>query len=149
MGLPVIRRVALLYADVVAEGTLSRIVEAVQSARDAVHVGVGRIGRAAMAAHGVALPDRALQSAATADAVIVAVGEQHAETSAAIVGLRERLGFTRRYAEGELARMWLQERGTRGCFLVGKLPAGLSAVALALEYALGDVDAADALRAIA
>jgi hypothetical protein len=146
MSIPVIRRVALLYADEGAQAALPRIKAAVQSARDVVHVVVGRIGAAALAAHGVPLPGRALHAAASADAVLVAIGEPHASTAAAVVGLREQLGFTRRFAENELARMWLSESGLRGCFTVGLLPAGFAAVALALEYVLGDPEAADALR---
>jgi hypothetical protein len=146
MSIPVIRRVALLYADEGARAALPRIKAAVQSARDVVHVVVERIGAAALAAHGVPLPGRTLHAAASADAVLIAIGEPHASTSAAAVGLREELGFTRRFAENELARMWLSESGLRGCFTVGLLPAGLAAVALAHEYVLLDVEAADALR---
>jgi hypothetical protein len=146
MSIPIIRRVALLYADETAQAAVPRIKAAVQSARDVVHVVVGRIGAAALAAHGVPLPGRALQAAASADAALVAIGEPHGTTAAAVVGLREELGFTRRFAENELARMWLSESGLRGCFTVGLLPAGLAAVALALEYVLGDPEAADALR---
>jgi hypothetical protein len=146
MSIPVIRRVALLYGDDTAQAAVPRIKAAVQTARDVVHVVVGRIGAAALAAHGVPLPGRALHAAASADAVLVAISEPHASTAAAVVGLREELGFTRRFAENELARMWLSESGLRGCFTVGLLPAGLAAVALALEYVLGDPAAADALR---
>ncbi|BDE04970.1 hypothetical protein WPS_02460 [Vulcanimicrobium alpinum] len=105
-----------------------------------------RIGALALAAHGAVLPDRALQAAASADAVLVAIGAQHRETTAALAAIREQLGFTRRPADAGGARMWLNAAGTRGCFIVGTLPAGLTAVALALEYAFGDRDGANALR---
>ena len=141
------RSVALLYADATASRDVTRIEDAIRASHTAARVQTARVGLAALTAFETALPDRALALAASADAVLVAVGEHHAATSAAIVGLREELGFVRRFAESELARMWLTERGTRGCFVVGRLPAGLTAVALALEFVFGDGVAAETLRA--
>src|SRR5260370_14436449 len=95
MSIPVVRRVALLYADDGAQAALPRIKAAVQSARDVVHVVVARIGAAALTAHGVPLPGRALHAAASADAGLVAIGGPHASKAAPVVGLPEEVRFPR------------------------------------------------------
>lgn len=146
MSLTEVHRVALLIADDAASACASRIVDALRSGRDRVQIVTHRIGALALAAHGAVLPDRALQAAASADAVLVAIGAQHRGTAAALASICEQLGFTRG-VEGDAARMWLNAAGTRGCFLVDALPSGFAAVALALEHAFGDRDGANALRA--
>lgn len=68
-------------------------------------------------------------------------------TSAALIALRERAGFTWRLAEPEFARVWFSPNGERSLYVLGELPGAFGALALALELGCGDFAAAQRVRA--
>jgi hypothetical protein len=80
------------------------------------------------------------------EVVLFVAPTRDARTNAALIALRERSGFTERFHEPEFARVWFTPNGRRSLFVLGKLPGGFAALALALEVGCRDPDGARRLR---
>jgi hypothetical protein len=89
---------------------------------------------------------RSVAAALWSDVVLFLAPARDARTNAGLIALRERSGFTQRFPEPELARVWITPNGRRSLYVLGALPGALGALALALEFGCGDPDGAQQLR---
>jgi hypothetical protein len=89
---------------------------------------------------------RSVAAALWSDVVLFHVPARDARTSAALIALRERSGFTERFHEPELARAWFTRNGRRSLYVLGAPPGAYGTLALALEVGCCDPDAARRLR---
>jgi len=92
---------------------------------------------------------RGVAAALWSEVVLFFAPDRDARANAALIALRERSGFTERFAEPRFARAWLTPNGRRSLYVLGALPGAYGALALALEYGCGDPDAAQAMRRLA
>lgn len=67
-------------------------------------------------------------------------------TSAGLIALRERAGFTWRFGEPEYARVWFSRDHKRSLYVLGEMPGALGALALALDLGCADPVAAQLMR---
>lgn len=89
---------------------------------------------------------RSVAAALWSEVVLFVAPARDARTSAALIALRERSGFTERFHEPEFARVWFTPNGRRSLYVVGKVPGAYAALALALEVGCRDPDGARRLR---
>ncbi|MGA2395794.1 MAG: hypothetical protein ABSH03_20855 [Candidatus Lustribacter sp.] len=67
-------------------------------------------------------------------------------SSAGLIALRERAGFTSRLTEPDFACVWFTKNRKRSLYVLGDLPGALGALALALELGFVDPAAAQQVR---
>jgi hypothetical protein len=89
---------------------------------------------------------RSVAAALWSEIVLFFAPNRDARTNASLIALRERSGFTERFAEPEFARVWLTPNGRRSLYVLGALPGAYGALAHALEHGCSDPDAARSLR---
>jgi hypothetical protein len=92
---------------------------------------------------------RSVAAALWSEIVLFLASGRNMRTSATLIALRERSGFTERFHEPEFARVWLTPNGRRSLYVLGALPGAYGALATALEYGCSDPAGAQALRQLA
>jgi len=92
---------------------------------------------------------RGVAAALWADVVLYLPPARDTRSNAALIALRERSGFTKRYHEPEFARMWMTPNGRRSLYVIGEFPGAYGALEHALEFGCADPDGARRLRTIA
>jgi hypothetical protein len=141
--------VTLLPADRTALADETAFRTALERFAPYVRVRSVAISEAAKILGGALVSLRAIEAASYSDAVFVLAPEKSTTTQAALITLREEAGFTRRELEPEpeFARRWRSSAGKRDLYLVGALPGGYAALALAFEHTFHDRSARAALSA--